>query len=237
MNLDFSQLQAPEGPVVELTGATLPLLPAYDVGLESVDLTVEKGALVMILLEHGAQDHPLADVVSGLVQLEEGRVRIFGGEWRLWNPDQQAKARWRIGRVFNGHGWMSNLDVDENVTLAERHHGQRALAGITEEMTMWARLVGLEAIPFTRPSVTDREELRRSEWVRAALGNPWLLLLERPGRELADGWLSDLAPLVHRLRTAGAAVIWLAESDEEWGDDSLNASLKLRAEDNKLFPV
>lgn len=232
--LDFYAAHPPGDTVVRLDRVDADGGEDYDVGLSGVSFTLRAGELALALLEQGAQDHPLDDVICGFVPLAGGALDIFGGTWSAWSPDLQARARWRIGRVFARQSWLSNLDVDENVTLAERHHTRRAEAEIVDEAQRLAALAGLERLPHTRPPVTDREELRRAEWVRAALGSPWLMLLERPGKDLAPGWMDHLKPLIRAARARGTAVLWLCEDEVEWSDDSLTPTLKLRAEGNTL---
>ncbi len=225
-----------DGPVVQAVDITLSPLPAYDTGLNGVSFTLQRGDLALVLLEHGATHHPLPDLLCGLIQPEQGTLNVFGQAWATRTPDQQARARHRIGRVFDEAGWLSNLDVDENITLAERHHTARPSAEIHAEAEALARLCGLDALPSTRPAVTVRDTLRRAEWVRAALGNPWLVILERPGRDLADGWLDHLLPLLHRLREDGTAILWL-DDPAEGNAPAINPSLKLRAEAATLRPI
>jgi len=236
MSIDFHSKNPPDGLVLQLDAAGISARPEYDVGLDSATFSLNRGDLALILFEQGVWDHPLADLISGLVPLEQGSLRVFGQSWSDWGPDRQALARWRIGRVFTGHGWMSNLDIDENVTLSERHHTNRPLEEIAAEADRLARMVGLDGLPQGRPAVVPHEAARCAEWVRAALGSPWLGLLERPGRDLPAGWIARLNPLVQEWRKQGAVIIWMCESTSEWNDKSLNPSLKLRAEENKLLP-
>jgi len=236
MNLDTNQPLPPEGPVVDVRDAGMELSPAYDVGMEGVSFTLQRGELALVRLEHGMPEHPLADVLSGLAGITSGDVRVFGQEWPRLGPDEQARARWRIGRVFAGHGWMSNLDVDENVTLAERYHGRRRVSDILEEAHELARRAGLTDLPDTRPAMTDWNRLRRAEWVRAMLGTPWLCLFERPGRDLTESWLDEFLPMVDALRARGTAVVWLCVDDGEW-QAGVNPSLKFTAKGNKLVRV
>lgn len=234
MSTDFNQPQCPHEIVAQLREVSMGVVPPYDAGLADATLTLRRGELLLVLLEHGCWSHPLADVLSGLVPVDQGAVEVFGAAWTNWSPDRQARARGRIGRVFERRGWMSNLDVDENVTLSERHHTVRPVEEIYAEARELARLADLAELPSARPALVGREALRRAEWVRAALGSPWLALLERPGRDLARGWRPACARLVQRLRGQGAAVVWWCESEEEWNDAALNPSLKLRAEGNTL---
>lgn len=220
--------------VVDLKQVVMTQVPPYDVGLDGVSLTINRGELVLILLQQGLWDHPLPDVISGLLPVVSGEVSVFGASWHGMGPDRQARARSHIGRVFERRGWLSNLDVDENITLAQRHHSTRPEQEIVAEAQRLAHMIQLTELPPARPSAVGREALRRSEWVRAALGSPWLLLLERPGQDLAKGWRTPCAALVNHLRSTGTAVLWFCEDEQEWNDKSLNPSLKLRAEGNTL---
>jgi len=220
--------------VFDLKQIVVAQIPPYDAGLDEVSLTLKRGELALVLLEHGLWDHPLSDVISGLLPVASGEVSVFGNSWSDLGPDRQAKSRSRIGRVFERRGWMSNLDVDENITLAQRHHSSRPIEDIVNEAKKLANIIQLPELPAARPAVVGREELRRSEWVRAALGSPWLMLLERPGQDLSNGWRKPCSALVQHLRSTGTAVLWFCEDESEWNDKSLNPSLKLRAEGNTL---
>jgi len=235
MSIDFNHNNPPEGPVLKLERVELELLPFYDAGMSDVSLSVHRGDLVIIKVEQGVYEHPLPDLISGLLPATSGEIHIFGKMWSDLDADHQAKARWRIGRVFGNHGWMSNLDVDENVTLAERHHTSRSQDDIMAEVDRLSKLVGLPGLPEGRPAAVERNVLRRAAWVRAALGSPWLMVLDFPGHELSRGWVKDLRPLVSHMREQGTAVIWLCESSDEWNDTIINPSLKLYSEANKLI--
>ena len=234
MSTEFTQQHYSGDVVVDLNAITVTRVPPYDTGLDGVSLRLRRGELALVLLEQGAWDHPLPDVISGLLPVVSGEVTVFGDSWVGMGPDRQAHARSRIGRVFERRGWMSNLDVDENITLAQRHHTMRPVDEILAEAENLARMVNVPRLPAGRPASVEREQLRRCEWVRAALGSPWLMLLERPGQDLARGWRIPCAALVNHLRVSGTAVLWLCEDEEEWNDKSLNPSLKLRAEANTL---
>ncbi len=234
MHINTQAAQAPGEIVVEFHQVFLEDLPSYDVGMEDVTFDLRHGELALIKLEQGAKNHPLPDVLCGLQPPDRGIVKVFAQRWTALRPDDQARARGRIGRVFEAHGWLNNLDIDENVTLGERHHTFRSEQDIYEEAGQLARQAGLPELPQIRPAVAEHEHVRRAEWVRALLGSPWLLILDRPGLDLAPGWLHQLLPMVQKIRDRGGAVIWLCEGHDEWMDPGINPSLKLIAEKNKL---
>jgi ribose transport system ATP-binding protein len=224
-----------EPPVVELRGACLKHTHDYDAGLEEVDLKLFAGDLALVRIESGIERHPLPDVISGLIPPDRGEAFFCGASWLSMPADNHAAARGKIGRVFGDHGWVSNLDVDENVTLAARYHGAMTDDQLARALDEWCDIAGLASLPQTRPAATDRALLARAQWVRASLTSPRLLVLEFPGRHLAGAWRVDLLKLVNRLRESGTAVLWLCESDQEWNDASLKPSLKLTSERNRLL--
>jgi len=237
MKLDLHKSYPSGQEILRLEEVSIAPELGYDYGMQKISLALHPGAFMMVLLDQGAWNHPLPDLVSGLIPVEQGRLTVFQQTWSRLTPDQQSGLRGKIGRVFEGHGWLSNLDIDENITLAQRHHTLRPVEEIIAESEALARQVGLEMIPRTRVAVTPRESLRRAEWIRAAIGLPWLVILERPGCDLAEGWMSDLVPVIDRIREQGSAVIWLCETNEEWNHHFRKPVLKFRAEANTLEQV
>src|SRR4051794_36234792 len=108
--------------ILEFDHATAEPDPGYDAGLFDATFTLTTGALTLIRLEREAVRLPLGDAACGAVELEHGAVRFMGSDWRKMPFHQAIQCRGKIGRTFEGHAWVSNLDVDENVILAQRHH-------------------------------------------------------------------------------------------------------------------
>jgi phospholipid/cholesterol/gamma-HCH transport system ATP-binding protein len=155
---------------------------------------------------------PLADLAAGLVAPDSGQVRFEGEDWQTLHPDEAAAARGRMGRIFEKRGWISNLDVDENITLAQRHHTTRPVAEIEAEALALARQFGFEDLPRVRPALLRTGELRRAAWTRALLGAPALLLLEHPLRDLPSAAGAPFVAAVQAACARGAAALWIAES-------------------------
>ena len=120
--------------ILELAGVTVESEPAYDSPIWNVSLRLAAGELALVRLERGVVRLPLADAAEGLAEHYDGTVTFLGRDWRAVPAGEGAALRGRIGRVFDtvgvgavGTGWVSHLDVDENVMLAQRHHTRREL--------------------------------------------------------------------------------------------------------------
>ena len=196
--------------------------PPYEQDLSEVSLELAAGAVGVVLVPSGAARLPLADLAEGLLAPDAGSVALDGEDWLDLTPDDAAAARSRIGRVFETRGWISNLDVDENITLAQRHHTLRPPVELDQEAEALARGFGLTELPRVRPATLKGAVLRRAEWVRAFLGAPALILLEFPMREVYADAMDGLLQAVQAARARGAAVLWIGEAS---GDSARAAAL------------
>jgi len=198
---------------LEFMDVTLSPAPLRHSGLSHVTVQFLPGTLALIRVEPGNEQLPIADLAEGLFFPEEGRVLFGGVAWSAMPPEQALQRRARIGRVFDGRGWISNLDVNENVTLSERHHTRRPDKDIQAEVKALARAFGLGEIPSVRPAMVPHQDLRRAEWIRAFLGEPLLILLERPMKGVPLEHLPRLINAVREACARGAVVLWLTDSD------------------------
>jgi len=225
-------------PVLEFRGVTVRQRRRRRIELSDVTLRLEPGELVFIRVARAAPCPPLADVAEGLDEAAPGEVRFEGLAWSDHYPRQSAVRRGRIGRVFDGWGWISNLDVLENVLLAADYHGRAAdHPRLVEKAQRLAQRAGLAEIPRDRPAFVSAADLRRAQWVRALLREPALLLLERPTRGVPPDGLEPLCQMVDQARQRGAAVVWLTSQDATWQRlSSTKRSRGLVIRGNRLGP-
>ncbi len=204
-----------------------------EVVLEGVHFELGAGETVVVRIEEEMACPPLADAAQGLLNPVRGRILFMGQDWRAMDPDTAASNRGRIGRVYESHAWISNLDLDENITLGRRHHTRQPVPDILEEARAWARRFGLDDLPAVRPAWANRRERRMAQWVRALLGEPDLLLLERPTREAADGECAAWMEAVEEARAKGAAVMWVVSDERVWQNESMRSALHVTVRDGQ----
>ncbi|MDD5678708.1 MAG: hypothetical protein PHW60_12095 [Kiritimatiellae bacterium] len=198
-------------PILKFTDVTIATTTRGHAGLDHVSAQFRPGTLTFIQAETGNEPLLFADLAEGLLDPEEGCVSFQGAAWTAMPPEQVLRRRAQIGRVFDGRGWISNLNVNENVTLSQRHHTRRPNAEILAEAEALARAFGLNELPKIRPALVAPKDLRRSEWVRAFLGQPLLVLLERPMQGVPPEHLPRLLSVVQEACAREAAVLWLTD--------------------------
>jgi len=200
-------------PILEFMDVTIAAAVRAHAGLSHVSARFGPGTLTLIQVEPDNELFPLADLATGLLFPAEGGVLFQGEAWKAMPPEQVLQRRAQIGRVFDGHGWISNLNVNENVTLAQQHHTRRPDAEILAEAEALARAFGLNKLPRIRPALVTPQDLRRSEWIRGFLGCPRLILLERPMQGVPLEHLPRLLGAVRAACARKAAVLWLTDND------------------------
>lgn len=205
------------GPILEFKDVTITAAREH-AGLSRVSVRFDPGTLTVIQMEPGNEQLPLADLAMGLLGPAEGCVLFQGKAWDAIPPEQVLQQRAQIGRVFSGHGWISNLNVNENVTLAQRHHTRRPDTEILAEAEALARAFGLDELPKIRPALAAPKDLRRAEWIRAFLGCPLLVLLERPMQGVPLEHLPRLLGAVKEACARQAAVLWLTDISRPLGE-------------------
>ncbi len=200
----------------------------HEAGLCNVKLSLAAGALVVVLLEKGQIRNPLADAAEGLVAPRQGTVTFLGEDWQTMGPDHAAAQRGKIGRVFEGDDWLSDLDVDQDITLAQRHHTRRPVQEIEQEATQLCRVFGLADLPRGPASNARRQDLQKAACVRAFLGAPIMVLLENPTAGIYADVIAPLSDAVREARQRGAAVLWTTNELQVWNHPALRATARWR---------
>ncbi len=223
--------------ILEFRQATVVVPEPYEFGLEEADLMLDGGELGLVSLERGQSETPLADVAQGLILPASGEVRFQGKDWSERFPVSAAAARGRIGRVFRRGGWISNLNVDENITLPLRHHTDLPPEEIRRLAEETGKQFGLAALPEERPALCPRSILKRAAWVRAFLGAPALIILEEPLRDAYSEMLHLLMEGIAAALLRGAAVLWVSGGFPELSDSRLSPLKRYRLEGPRLKPA
>lgn len=196
---------------LEFDEVTVAARDADDGGLRRVEFALQPGEFVAVELEEGRWNLPLADAAMGLVVPDEGSVLFDGEDWSRMRPDRAAASRARIGRVFASWGWISNLTVRENVMLAQLNHTRLPPGEIEDRAERLALDLGLPGLPRERSHLLEPRDLRRAEWVRALIGEPDLIVLERPALDVPRDLVPPLVEAVARSLDRGASVLWIAD--------------------------
>ncbi len=141
--------------------------------LRGVDLTLDRGEVLLVLGPNGAGKSTLLRSLAGLLRLEAGSVRVAGRLLTRDDPD----ARRPIGLLSHQSLLYDELTLQENLVLTARLYDlpdpvPRAERALAEQ--------GLLERKDDRPRQLSRGMLQRAAIARALLHDPRLLLLDEP---------------------------------------------------------
>lgn len=160
-----------EPPLVEARG----LARRYGAvrALRGLDLTLQRGEVLLVLGPNGAGKSTLLRTLAGLLRPEAGTIAVLGRALSRDDPD----ARRAIGLLSHQSMLYDELTLTENLVLTGKLYGvadpgARARAALAEQ--------GLLERADSRPRHLSRGMLQRAAIARALLHDPALLLLDEP---------------------------------------------------------
>ena len=214
--------------ILKFDDVTVSASAEYETDLWNVSFELNSGDLLLVRIERENERLPLADAAEGLVPAAQGGVMFRGEDWQGMSAEHAAAQRGKIGRLFEDEGWISDVDVDQNIMLAQRHHTRRSEGEILEEALKFARMFGLPGLPRGRPGKVRRWDLRKAACIRAFLGQPRLIILEQPVRGVYADFMAPIINAVQSARRHGAAVLWTVTDPQIWNHPGIHATARAK---------
>ena len=108
--------------------------------LDEVDLTVQRGEVLVILGGSGTGKSVSLRHMNGLEQPDSGEVWVEGVEISRLPEEQLVPVRKKIGMLFQGGALFDSMTVFENIAFALREHTRWS----EEQIAARAREIGLD---------------------------------------------------------------------------------------------
>lgn len=187
--------------------------------LDSVDLTVQQGEIVVLLGKSGTGKTTLLNCIGGIDIPSSGQVFIQDTNMTLLSEQQRTLFRRRhIGFVFQFFNLLPTLSVEENVLLPlELKKGRldKEDRGLALELL---DNVGLGDRLKSFPDRLSGGEQQRIAIVRALVHDPYLLLADEPTGNLDFDTGLQILDLLEKLsRRAGKTLVMATHSREAIG--------------------
>ncbi len=176
--------------------------------LRGVDLTMERGTMASIVGSSGCGKSTLLNCIGALEVIDEGDVRIDGTSLKgLGKLERERYRRENIGYVFQFFNLLADLNVRDNIRVAER---------LTDEPIDYAALIdqlGLAGIEKKFPSQLSGGQQQRVSIARALAKNPRLLLCDEPTGALDSTTAKDTLILLEKINaTFGTTILMVTHN-------------------------
>lgn len=186
---------------------------AYE-ALKGVDLTVERGELLMLVGPSGSGKTTLLSLLGCVLAPTSGELSLFGE--RVSGRAESAMPRLRlayIGFVFQAHNLIASLSAVDNVAFQLELRGVARTKAVAEAKDLLER-VGLGAKLEKKPRELSGGQRQRVAIARAIAGAPPLVLADEPTASLdAESGLAVTEMLRDLARERGHTVV-LVTHDE-----------------------
>jgi putative ABC transport system ATP-binding protein len=154
--------------------------------LKGVDLNVSRGEVLLLVGPSGSGKTTLLSVIGGILERDEGEVRILGESIPALSASEKTRFRRdHLGFIFQQYHLLPTLTAVENAAVpllirgVPKHDALAQAETVLGRMGMGERLAAL-------PTRLSGGEQQRVAIARALVGDPDLLLCDEPTANL-DG--------------------------------------------------
>ena len=191
-------------PIIEVKELTMSF-SKEDV-LKGINLTIEKGEVVVIIGASGAGKSTLLRCLNRLETPTGGDI-LFNGESLVSAGHNLYKLREKMGMVFQQFNLFNNKNVLDNITLApmtvKKMNREEAEA---QAMKLLER-VGLTDKAKAYPSQLSGGQRQRIAIVRALAMNPDVMLFDEPTSALDPEMVGEVLDVMKSLAESGMTMV------------------------------
>jgi phospholipid/cholesterol/gamma-HCH transport system ATP-binding protein len=168
----------------------------YEV-LKGIDLTVSNGESLVVLGKSGSGKSVLIKCVVGLLQPDEGEVRVFGKNISELKYKELNETRIKIGFLFQGAALYDSMTVGENLAFPLRYHFKK----MSRDETQRAIEEALESVGLKDSSNKMSSELsggmrKRIGLARTLILKPDIMLYDEPTTGLDTVTAKEISDLI-----------------------------------------
>ena len=169
--------------------------------LFDIDLTIERGSLVILMGASGSGKTTLLTLAGCLRDVQDGSVRLLGQELNGADEDVLVACRRRLGFIFQAHNLHESLTAMQNVRMGLDVHGARARKDWQTPASHILNLVGLGDRLDYLPGNLSGGQKQRVAVARALVGNPDIVFADEPTAALDKESGHQVVNLLKRLGT------------------------------------
>ena len=199
--------------------------------LKQLNLSVEPGELVAVMGPSGSGKTTLLNCLSGLDDIDEGRVVVQGRDLFAMKDAERTEHRAQtMGFIFQAFNLIPVFSAAENVELPWLLVGTTPAEARTRAVAMVER-VGLGHRVDHRPAEMSGGEQQRVTIARALVGHPAIIWADEPTGSLDSAMATEIMDLLCELNERDGQTIVLVTHDAAIG---ARAGRLIRMRDGRL---
>ena len=174
--------------------------------LKDINLTVNKGEVVVIVGPSGCGKSTLLRCINGLEDIQDGKV-ILESETINPLPGKNTSYRQKIGMVFQSYDLFPHKTILGNVMLAPLKVQKRNKDEVRREAEQLLEKVGLSAKKDNYPRQLSGGQKQRVAIVRALIMQPEILLFDEVTAALDPEMVREVLDVILDLAKQGRTML------------------------------
>ncbi len=168
--------------------------------LRGVDMSVAAGETLVIIGRSGGGKSVLLKNLIGLMQPNEGEIRIDGQSIIGLNERQLAAIRRKVGILFQGGALFDSMTVEENIAFPLHEAGLRDPKIIRQQVKEMLEVIELEGQQRKMPVNLSGGMKKRVGLARSIIRRPSCVLYDEPTSGLDPVVSDSINRLIRRLQ-------------------------------------
>jgi branched-chain amino acid transport system ATP-binding protein len=183
--------------------------------LDAASIAVVAGSVTGLIGPNGAGKTTLFNVITGLLDPDDGEVVLDGRDITKASPHKRAQLG--LARTFQRLELFTSLSVRDNIRVAGDIRNSWGIRGLgrsdaEQEADRVIELTGLGAVADREVAEIPTGQARVVELARALMTQPKVLLLDEPATGQTEQETESFGRLLQRLASDGLAIC-LVEHD------------------------
>ena len=184
--------------------------------VDDVSFNIEKGDIHAIVGENGAGKSTLMKLISGIYQLDKGKIIINGREETITSPSVSEKLG--ISMVFQEFNLFSTLTIAGNIFF---RHEDTASLGLLDDQTMFQKSkeilqeLSVDYDPKLRVEELSLGQKQIVEIARAINHGTKIIIMDEPNSALNKYETDILFELIRKLKNKGITILYISHRLEE----------------------
>lgn len=174
--------------------------------LKNIDITVNKGDVIVIVGPSGCGKSTLLRCINGLEPIQEGEI-LLNGENIHTNKKNIVYVRQNIGMVFQSYDLFPHLSVLDNITIAPQKVQKRPKKEVQAEGKELLKRVGLLDKLNYYPRQLSGGQKQRVAIIRSLCMHPEIMLFDEVTAALDPEMVREVLDVILDLAKQGRTMI------------------------------
>ncbi len=188
--------------------------PTGTAALKDCSLEIAKGEFVFIVGSSGSGKSTMIKTLLGELAISSGRIEVAGKNLANMSRRELPYFRRRLGVVFQEFRLLDEMNVFENVALAQRVVGVSSREKRRKNSLAMLEMVGLAKKLKAYPNELSGGEQQRVAIARAMVNRPAILLADEPTGNLDPENSWEIMKLLQDVHELGTTVLVVSHNED-----------------------